>query len=329
MENTLSNTCETSALDTVMSGIKSELGIKLTQIVGSQEVAYVDYPVYGNTGDLFILQGALQLFKEKSIHVTNYDNVHARKFKELKATPRHIPVVCQGGGNFGDLYVGHQKFREDLVSQLSEHKLILFPQSIHFTSATAMERSAAIFRQHRNFHFCVRDKESVEVAQRFTDNVYLLPDCAHMLWGKFKPAPGNSHQLNFLREDKEGTGLAQGQSVDWATLSDPGFYKVQNFMQKTTRKLSRRPTTMMSKLAFNFWMIEVRRSINEAYRHFSAVDTVQTDRLHGLIFSLLLQKKVVFHDNLVKKLTRYKRAWLEDLSGTWIVEANGEKSDKT
>lgn len=315
---------ENSALNAVMSSIKTDLGYKLENIIGSREVVYVDYPVHGNTGDLLILAGALQFFKEKSIKIQNYDNIYAKKFTELKRTSIDTPIVCHGGGNFGDLYPGHQKFREELVSELSQHRIVAMPQSMHFSSNEAMERSAAIFRKHRNFHFCVRDKESYDFAHLFTDNVHLLPDCAHMLWGKFKPALGGDRHMKFLRKDIESTGISNSESVDWATLSDPGFYKTQNFMQKLTKKVSRKPSTLMSKAAFQIWMIEVRRTINDAYGHFSTVDVVETDRLHGMIFSLLLQKKVIFNDNLVKKLSRYKNTWLENLSGTWIVEANRE-----
>ncbi len=326
MELKVSERRESSKLDAVMSAIKSNLRSKLFDIVCSREVTYVDYPVHGNTGDLLILSGALKFFKEQNIKIITYDNVYGRKYSELNNTPKHLPIICHGGGNFGDLYHVHQKFREDLVSQLNEHKIIVFPQSMHFSSEQALERSAAIFRKHRNFHFCVRDHESFESAQRFTDKVHLVPDCAHMLWGQFKPVSGSAGKLNFLREDIESTGLSQRRSVDWATMSDPRFYKIQSLMQRATKKLSPRPTTAMSKLAFAFWMLEVKRTMNDAYRHFSEFDTVETDRLHGMLFSLLLQKKVLFHDNSVKKLSRYKNTWLGDLSDNWITAADAKTS---
>ena len=172
-----------------------------------------------------------------------------------------------------------------------------------------------------NFHICVRDLESVEIAKLFTPNVHLVPDCAHMLWGTFPAREDGTGLLRFMRVDKESAGLADRASVDWETISKPLFYRQQNFMQKITKKLSRRPSALVSKIAFNIWLIEVRRTISEAYKHFSSKDSVETDRLHGMLFSILLQKKVIFHDNSVKKLTRYKRAWFEELSDRWVFEA--------
>ena len=251
-----------------------------------------------------------------------YDNVYAKKFSELASLPKNVPIICHGGGNFGDLYPAHQSYRERLASEFQGHKLIVFPQSLHFGSDEAMLASSAIFRKHPNFHLCVRDHDSVDIGRLFTENVHLVPDSAHMLWDKIRPAPAGSGRLKFMRIDIESAGQAGESSRDWETLSSPTFYKTQAFMQRLTKSISRRPTTFSSNIAFALWMREVRRSINEARTQFAPYEVVETDRLHGMLFSLLLRKPVAFRDNSVKKLSRYAQTWLGDLSGSWVRAVN-------
>src|SRR5690606_20815699 len=150
-------------------------------LIDGRPMHYVDIPVHGNIGDLLIMHGTLAFFRKH------------------KLTPRVIApafaynpdwlgqgeaIVFHGGGNFGDLYAeyGMQALREHVVSTKPGNRIIILPQTIHFLSEQAMQRSARIFRRHLDVHICVRDRASYQIARRFTDHVYLLPDMAHHLY---------------------------------------------------------------------------------------------------------------------------------------------------
>ncbi|MBD4920351.1 polysaccharide pyruvyl transferase, partial [Xanthomonas citri pv. citri] len=81
-----------------------------------------------------------------------FDVKEAKKFVTPNST-----ILCHGGGNFGDIYPSIQKMREDLVKAFPNNRIILLPQTAHFSSQEAMQKSASIFAAHKDCHLFARD----------------------------------------------------------------------------------------------------------------------------------------------------------------------------
>ncbi|TIO38875.1 MAG: exopolysaccharide biosynthesis protein, partial [Mesorhizobium sp.] len=97
------------------------------------------------------------------------------------------PIFIHGGGNFGDLWITHQDFRERVLEQFPNRRIIQFPQSIHYKSQERRERSARIIGGHKNFVLLVRDEESKAFAEKHFDcEVRLCPDMAFCI-GALEP----------------------------------------------------------------------------------------------------------------------------------------------
>lgn len=56
--------------ETIMLDLKQKHQA-LIHIIGDSPVLYFDIPIYGNVGDLLIMQGTMQFFKEHKINVKN------------------------------------------------------------------------------------------------------------------------------------------------------------------------------------------------------------------------------------------------------------------
>ncbi len=70
------------------------------EIPEQSKIVYFDYPVYSNIGDLLIWKGT-----EKWIETNQHSVLHRLTrmdgiFPHLKP---EVIIICQGGGNFGDL----------------------------------------------------------------------------------------------------------------------------------------------------------------------------------------------------------------------------------
>jgi pyruvyl transferase EpsO len=288
---------------------------QVLSLIGERPFHYVDVPVHGNIGDLLIMQGTLAFFRRYKLK-PDFITDHSA-YDENAISPTQT-IVLHGGGNFGDIYPKYQKLRERVVSRRLQNRILILPQSLHFSSKSAREESAAIFRRHPDLHICVRDTDSLEVAREFSDHVYLLPDMAHQLY----PIPtGNAPQSGTLvirRSDTEGhrwvmSDLSQvGESVvdtDW-----PQFVGRREYMIKMTRFLLRNAarfgaTRPAYKLVANMWIPYANSLTADAIRLFQRNDRIVTDRLHGHILASLVNKPHVLIDNSYGKNSRYVKAW--------------------
>ncbi|MCY8282202.1 polysaccharide pyruvyl transferase family protein, partial [Bacillus inaquosorum] len=202
-----------------MISLKQKLSGLIDVIPKQSEIIYADYPLYGNVGDLFIMKGTEAFFKEHEIRVRkrwNPDNFPVGR----KLDPNLI-IVCQGGGNFGDLYPYYQGFREKIVQTYPNHKIVILPQSIYFQNKDNLKRTAEIFSKHANLHIITREKASYATAQDyFTSNhIKLLPDMAHQLFPVVATQQPINQKLRFIRTDHEANKElqedAKAESYDW------------------------------------------------------------------------------------------------------------------
>lgn len=278
-------------------------------------VVYLDYPVHLNFGDLLIMRGTERFFRiygHRIISRAAYMNFVAGAASPI--TPETI-IALHGGGNFGDLYPVHQNFREAMVRRFPNNRIVVLPQSVYFSSPLALERSARIFRQHRDLFLCVRDHASLrQVGAKFTENVVLMPDMAHQLWRAARPPHvEGGRTLKLLRTDVEAVEprqpvAAHEPSMDWLDFHPRWSCRIfgrilwlHGLEGKVGRKLG----------AQRLWS----RYCDLLHRHMEArlveYDQIITSRLHGMIFALLLGKRVRYLDNLYGKLNGYATTWFD------------------
>lgn len=288
----------------------------LTELVPRDKpVAYVDYPFHLNVGDLLINMGTEKWFGEYGYDVVFRRSVFDFDVRQLRALPPDTTIVLHGGGNFGDIWDIHQKLRERVAAALPSHRIVLFPQSVHFSSAERAAEAAAIFSRNENLHICVRDEFSADyVSAAFSNPVYLFPDMAHQLWpmatGTIGEADGRP-PLYLFRADKEAApGIANDagtSSIDWEDLMTARhitLYKAVKRWVEATAAVGGSATN------HHLWYPVRDRIVTAMAGHLAEADHVVTDRLHGMIFSALVGREVIFHDNNYGKLRRYYDTWL-------------------
>ncbi|UIF90652.1 polysaccharide pyruvyl transferase family protein [Cupriavidus necator] len=188
-----------------MLGFKQKL-YEIVGVIGSYEsIAYLDYPIHLNTGDLLIMRGTEAFFSHFGIKPKIRKSVAAQS--RTDGTVEGIiegstTIVFHGGGNLGDLYPLHDNFRKLVIKRYPNNKIVILPQTIHFSSKKNLESASEIYRSHSNLHLCVRDRVSFELASNYlSENVYLMPDMAHFLWPLAVPRvhEGSSKTLFLMR----------------------------------------------------------------------------------------------------------------------------------
>ncbi len=163
-------------MNQVLLALKQQLKQIEEKIIDKNDVLYFDYPLHQNVGDLLIYAGTEQFFKDYQINIRLRRCLQAFNLEEVrKFVHPNTTILCHGGGNFGDLYPSIQKMREDLVQAFPNNRIILLPQTAHFSNEAAMKKSASIFSQHKDLHLFSRDTNTFEMMKaHFSPNVLIM-----------------------------------------------------------------------------------------------------------------------------------------------------------
>lgn len=314
-------------MNPIMNDLKNQLKIISDLILDKNDVLYFDFPLHLNVGDLLIYVGTEQFFLDYNISVKLRRAIETFDTQEIfeYVTPR-TTILCHGGGNFGDLYPDQQRLREVLVKNFPNNTIIVLPQTAHFTNQEELQKSAKIFQQHKNCYLFARDLTTQQIMQAFSDKVILSPDMAHQLYGILKPSDSinkKSKTLYFLRKDIEATGIErrimdkvtlQDEVSDWQDVTTFAQLNVMRVCLRLARLANKMQLPWLKNIVNKIWFTQANSIINMCVDYFSSFDNVVTSRLHGHIFSCLLDLNNQVCDNSYGKNFAYYELWTKPIS---------------
>lgn len=280
-------------------------------VSAAEPLAILDFPDIRNCGDSAIWLGEMayleKRFGKRPDYVCRMADFSAEEMTRRVPTG---PILIHGGGNFGDIWIGHQNFREAVLERFPDRQIIQFPQSIHYNSKERLEQSAKVIRRHKNFVLLVRDEESRDVAeQHFDCTVRLCPDMAFAI-GPLAPRPAEFPVLGMLREDGEKVAgvnrdaMAGIPTEDWITES-PRKVRAAKALGAASAFLAFKPAELALRKLDAAAHNRLERGITQIARGRAIV----TDRLHVHICSLLLGRPHAVLDNSYGKIGRFMNAF--------------------
>lgn len=303
----------------------------------------LDIPNYRNIGDTLIWQGELEYLKEFKYKCNYSCNPHVFKSDKIKKSDI---ILLQGGGNFGDVWPINQDFRNMIISNYRNNKIIVFPQTIHYKNVSNIIKDAKIYNEHPNLIICVRDQPSFELAQKYFHKckILLLPDMAFFNdFTRFHSNRIQGKSLIMAREDRE---MGKDSSInqikkelekecrnfdikDW-----PGFLK-EGTLKRRVQSYIIRAEIIGSKKLMNVPLLNLlvddkhglkRRDyknsqLMKGIEFINKYDVIYSTRLHGFILSVLLNKEVYIFDNSYGKNKNFYKAWLSNFENVKLIEA--------
>ncbi|MEZ9947930.1 polysaccharide pyruvyl transferase family protein [Vibrio breoganii] len=284
---------------------------KIANIIGGRRVAFLDIPAYFNVGDFLIYKGTEQFFNNHNIDVCYRCDCHNYSIKKIAKAD---VIVFQGGGNFGDLYSDHQRFREKVIGLFPNKVIIILPQTVHFSNKDNLNNCIARIGNHSSLYFFARDNKSYDIAKNITDRVMLCPDMAYsleFLVDASEVGPSNVKPrriMNMCRVDIENNGQTSSvkkQGFDWEDM----ITKTDRLYLKIYRLARRFP--WLRERAQKIWINIMEDIIFRGVKHFYIHDIIHTDRLHGMILGTLLGKPIVMRDNSYGKNSGFSECWLK------------------
>ncbi|PJG82209.1 polysaccharide pyruvyl transferase family protein [Caviibacterium pharyngocola] len=320
-------------MNEILVSLKQDLSKILDVIINKDDVLYFDYPLHLNVGDLLIYAGTERFFQDYGINIRlrrclqSFDINEVKKYVNADTT-----LLCHGGGNFGDLYPSIQQLREALVRAFPHNRIVVLPQTSHFSSQDALQKSAALFSAHKDCYLFARDVPTFELMrEHFSDKVFLSPDMAHQLYGtlptKAKSAVENSTENNlyFLRKDIEASHLekeiqahlpASAAVKDWEDILTEQDKKYELFCGRLARVANKLHWAFLKNKVNEMWFAHSLDVIERARQEFLRYDCVITSRLHGHIFSCLLELPNQVCDNSYGKNSGYFNQWTKNIEFT-------------
>lgn len=298
-----------------MCGLKNR-HLEILSLIGEANVIYVDYPIYPNVGDMLIMLGTEHFFLDNKIKVKgrySYFNF------DKKIVADGDVIILQGGGNFGDLYLHHQSIRDFIVENYKKNRIIILPQTIYFRNEAGIKKISVQYKKHPDLHFFVRDEVSETIGLELANNVYLMPDMAHQLWGVVKSKIDSDcrgkKKLGFFRTDGEVNNSVKVNNECYDLITDwPDFIGNRALLYANLCRLMKILDVVnigryASQPISKFWLRHVNSVVNEAIFLFMRFDSIDTDRLHGHILSMLLSIPNSVYDNSYGKNRTYIDKW--------------------
>lgn len=286
-----------SAPDVVASQQAALLDLYRRHVGPGDHYALVDFPDHANVGDSAIWLGEIAMLRDMTgrdpDYVCTWDGFDAAACRA--ASPDGV-LFLHGGGNLGDIWPHHQRFREQLLADMRERPIVQLPQSIHFRDTAGIAAFGALVAQHPDVHLYVRDRPSLVLAQQHWDcPIALAPDSAFAL-GRQPRGDADCDLMMLMRTDAERVehdpALLDGSAVvlDW--LDDGPL-----------------PPAQLGETRADHYHRLATARVGRGLALLSRGRRIVTDRLHAHILALLLDIPHVALDNDYGKLSAYIAAW--------------------
>jgi exopolysaccharide biosynthesis predicted pyruvyltransferase EpsI len=279
----------------------------------NEPVALLDFPSYANVGDSAIWLGELSWLRRwQKVPVYTCDILTYNPLTLARRIGRGT-ILLSGGGNFGDLYEHHQRFRESVVAAFPHNRIVQLAQTVCFRSQGALARARAVFNAHPDVIILVRDQRSLDVVSNsFQARAALCPDLAFGLGALTRAPARRSGEIRLLRRDLESAapGVSEDGSVDWGE-SDPAG--VAAWLNSRLRYLyGRHPRALIAGLLARLYARLAQDRLQRGLQLLTTGETVLTDRLHAHILCVLLGIPHVLRADRFGKVSDFVNTWTRD-----------------
>lgn len=291
---------------------------------GERRVFFCDSASYGNLGDQAIAL-AMASFIKDTVGADHYAEISEKYFLEalpsLKKLVKPGDILClSGGGNMGDRYPRYEAIRRKVIRSFPQNRILIFPQTIDYRDDAygrrELKRSAAVYHAHKALHVCARERQSYAAMSRLYDNVHLVPDIVFYLCGSFDIQAASTPRIGLcLRDDGESVVSEEMRSSLLGAAKRLGYDCVPL-------------STMAEEGALILREADRRAQLAARLREFKECQCIVTDRLHGMIFSIMAGVPCLILDNSNHKVFGVYETVQPYLQGVYKLENAADAGEK-
>ena len=269
---------------------------------------------YGNLGDVAITKAQTEYLQHVFPNANIIDFPISQTFTMMKSLKKVINnndiITIVGGGNTSDMYDDIEYCRQFVISQFPNNLIVGFPQTIDFSESLYGQKALKImqksYSKHQNLVLTSREENSFNLYKKLLPNnkVLLVPDIVLSLNVDLPNASRKG--ISFvLRNDSERKMKLDEQNELYTMLEKE--FDVQSFDN----------TINNSRMSIEVREEELRNQLLK----FKTSEVVITDRLHGMIFSVITNTPCIAIDNSNKKISGVYKAWLKDVGTLRVLDS--------
>ena len=263
-----------------------------------KKIFLIDTAEHNNIGDSAIAQSminfATKYYKDyKIVEISVFEYFARRNILYNTITAKDM-IWIAGGGNLGNVYINEELVRRDVIANIKQNKIFIFPQSIYFTEDQDGEReaklSSEIYNSNPNLTLFIRDKISFEISNKIFNQTkrLLVPDivCSYDYNKKLK----RDGILCCIRDINDESGLNKEQ-----------YDSIMQFMSSLKIPIDYSKNLYKKDVIRNIRASVVKKELDKFARH----KLIVTDRLHGLIFAIVTATPCVVLKSQNHKITGF------------------------
>lgn len=269
-------------------------------------------PIHNNYGDEAIFLSTKQFLKDyfpniQQIIINGKETLVNLKLIKYIINDKDI-IIISGGGYFG-LYDHIIKEQANIVQNFPKNEIIFFPCSIAYNKTNQLNyiHYLEIFNNHPNLIFFIRERISFNISKQlfYKSSLYLVPDIATRLNIK-----------NFKLNSNKRSGILLILRKDELLLEEKDHLYIKKIAQKYFNEVIQLDS---NKFIINKGSNKSNETIN-FIKLIKSKQLVITDRLHGMILSIITETpNIVFGNNYHKVESSYN-SWFNKVSYCFFIK---------
>lgn len=275
----------------------------MNQLLQKKKVVLIGTPEHSNIGDAAITLGEQAFFQKyfgdyAYIELSTYDvDTWYTRFKSVIGI-RDI-IFLQGGGNLGNRYPREEELRKRVISDFPENQVVILPQTIFYSDDAqghdALLASCSCYERHQQLTVFTRGEQSLQHAKNNFQTAICAyaPDMALMLQRNFNlPREGILLCLRGINDTEANLSAEQISMIRKAAEKfDPNYEVTNNLNEGDSEK--------------NIYQEYRRHVVDEELKKFAGHQIVVTDRLHGIIFSIITKTPCIVLNSSGNKIPEF------------------------
>ena len=261
-------------------------------------------PVHGNIGDQFIKLAEYNFFqkyiKDRTIDVVSGALLTSKNSWILHFFKKYYSlVIIHGGGFLGTLWPYEEKNFRSIIKVFHNKRIIIFPQTVFYDDENELNIARKIYRKCKNMSVFIRD-ESINFTREkllagLNIPVFNVPDIVL--------------SLNYSEHSTEQNGLLFCLRHDKEKVSDDkAINRIQSLCKQNGYSLKLTDTVVNHDVEED----NVKKECENKIAEFQKSKLVITDRLHGMILSVIAGIPCIALNNISKKVQGVWNLWLKD-----------------
>lgn len=282
----------------------------------------LNIPSHGNLGDHLLSVAEHEFFKDnfsniQIVPVTSSDLYYSIKISLSSVRPNDILCIT-GGGFLGSLYDEEERFFT-ILNMFPHNKVVVLPQTIYYENnikgQKALNRAKLYYKAHNNLYVVARDRNTYELLNEVLmkgheDRIAYTPDIALYI---NKP----------LDSVRDGILWCLRNDAEICDSNNSLIQIIANQVYNLGIKEEHTDTYVSYPISYELEEEEVRKKLEQ----FSRAKLVITDRLHGMIYSVITGTPVIAMDNISGKVGQVYKQWLESLDYVKFVSSVDDAKD--